>query len=295
MLTYFYSSIRSRSQTRVTFAVPPSDDSQVMIPPKPASGHLSPSEEIECLCTAIRKFASKESCLGVLTGESNPKRQHSISLTGEAFCLDSTRAVPLADLLTPQLGRKHRLALAVKLASALLQLYKTPWLEEMWGKQDILFIQQQDDSCNDILQKPFVSKPFIPPTCKLQRSQEQGPATYPSREVRNQSTFKLGVLLIELWFGKPLEDLRIATDMDNQNEANQITDFATARRLLEDVYCEAGESYGNAVRRCIFCEFDQWPPSLDSRAMKDAVHRGVVMPLELYLKPFCDEKLDGLF
>jgi hypothetical protein len=41
------------------------------------------------------------------------------------------------------IGRKYRLGLAVKLASVLLQLYKTPWLKEVWGKQDILFVQQQ--------------------------------------------------------------------------------------------------------------------------------------------------------
>src|SRR5206468_2353278 len=135
------------------------------------------------------------------------------------------QTVPLTSLLSPMIGRKYRLSLAVKLASALLQLYKTPWLEEAWGKQDILFVQQQDDSINDVLQKPFVSKPFIPPTCTLRQTQPGSPATSLSREVRNQSIFRLGDLLIELWFGKPLEDLRIPTDMNDQNEANQITDF----------------------------------------------------------------------
>jgi hypothetical protein len=92
--------------------------------------------------------------------------------------------------------------------------------------------------------RSLVSTPFTPPTCTLQQAQQRSPTTRISREVRNQSIFGLGVLLIELWFGKPLEDLRIPTDMNEQNEANQITDFATARRLLDGVYRDAGDRMG---------------------------------------------------
>ena len=63
----------------------------------------------------------------------------------------------------------------------------------------------------------------------------------PSPEVRNQSIFALGIILIELWFNRPIEALRTADDLDKDGEVNQITDFATARRLTEEIYREAGD------------------------------------------------------
>ncbi|KAI9773016.1 MAG: hypothetical protein M1839_002246 [Geoglossum umbratile] len=282
---------RPRNRAKVTFEVPLNNEVQV---PRVVPYRLPASERVECLCTAIRSNTDEKPCLGFLAAEPSSSQQHSINLTGATFCPDSTRIVSLATLLSPQLERKHRLSLAVKLSSALLQLHLTPWLDEMWGKQDIFFVKQQDDSGDIILQKPFVSKPFTPPTCRKQQAQGKGPVSCPPR-VRNQSTFGLAVLLIELWFGKTLEDLRIPADTNGQNEPNQTTDFATAMRLLDDVYSCAGVAYGDAVRRCLFCEFDQWPPNLETRAMKEAVHRGVVMPLELYLRFFLGEQLDSLF
>lgn len=38
-----------------------------------------------------------------------------------------------------------------------------------------------------------------------------------------------------------METLRTANDLDGDGEVNQITDFATARRLTEEIYREAGD------------------------------------------------------
>ena len=260
-----------------------------------AAIHPSPvSEGIVSLCASINKVTTEISCLGVLVDDF--KRQHRISVTNTSFPADSVQTVSLKTLLAQptKLRKKDRLVLGVKLASTLLQLHKTPWLEEMWGNQDILFLKQQEDSRDAILQKPFVSKPFTPPTCTLPPQQLTGSTSKTSPEVRNQSIFALGIVLIELWFGKPLEDLRIPADMGEQKELSQTTDFATARRLSEEVYEEAGDWYGHAVRRCIYCEFDQRHNSLDNDRLKEAVHWGVVSPLEENLSSFCGGELDEL-
>ena len=76
-------------------------------------------------------------------------------------------------------------------------------------------------------------------------------------------------------------------DLDPRGEANAITDFATTRRLLEAIYSDTGEWYGDAVRRCIYCDFNQRYTSLDTETLKEAVHRGVVLPLESHLSLFC--------
>lgn len=141
---------------------------------------------------------------------------------------------------------------------------------------------------------PFLSKPFIPPTYTiLARRPTDEPS--PSPKVCNKSIFELGVLLIELWFGQLLEDLRKPEDLDSHGQVNNITDFATARRLSEDIYRGAGDCYGDAVRRCTYSEFDQRHNNLDSQTLKEAVHRGVVAPLEENLTSFCGGTRGSLF
>lgn len=256
-------------------------------------GHSLPeSKQIECLCTAIQK-ANGMSCLGVLIDDL--KRQHRISITNTPAGRDSMQTVSLKTLFAQTaLEKKDRLILGVKLASTLLQLHKTPWLKETWGKCDILFMKECSGTQKTLVHKPFLSKPFIPPTCTiLPRRPTDEPS--PSPQVRNKSIFALGVLLIELWFGQLLEDLRKPEELDSHGQVNNITDFATARRLSEEIYREAGDWYGDAVRRCIYCEFDQRHNSLDSQTLKDAVHRGVVAPLEENLTSFCGGTLESLF
>lgn len=92
-----------------------------------------------------------------------------------------------------------------------------------------------------LIQTPMITKHFSAPDCITPMRQLSDPIAPGSSEVRNQSTFDLGVLLIELWYHQPLEALRIPEDLDKDGEANQITDFVTARRLTEEIYREAGD------------------------------------------------------
>ena len=119
-------------------------------------------------------------------------------------------------------------------------------------------------------------------------------------------------MLIELWYNRPIESLRSTEDFDKNGEVNQITDFATARRLTEEIYREAGDwyrfpcaspfrpadspisRYGHAVRRCIYCEFDQRHNDLSLSSMREAVYQGVLSPLEENLRCFCGGAADEL-
>lgn len=279
---------------KVSFAPPvslPIESSTSSFQSQQVEHSLSVSEKIECLCTAMQKV-NGTSCLGVLVDDL--ERQHRISITDASVRRDSLQTVSLKALFAQTaLERKDRLILGIKLASTLLQLHRTPWLKETWGKSDILFMKECSGTQVVLVQKPFLSQPFIPPTCTIPPSRPTDEPS-PGPEVRNKSIFALGVLLIELWFGQSLEDLRKPEDYGSHHQVNHITDFSTARRLSEDIYREAGDWYGDAVRRCIYCEFDQRHNSLDSQALKEAVHRGVVAPLEENPTSFCGGKLEGL-
>ena len=239
-----------------------------------------PSERIESLCRAMLGPLNLPH-LGIIVDDH--KKQHRILVTKASHSTDTLRTVSLKSLLAQGLPKKKdRLILGVKLTSSLLQLHNTPWLAESWGSPDVLFMTNDD---NPLLDKPWLSKHFPSPTCTILPRQSTGQPL--CAEVRNQSMFALGVVLIELWFGKPLENLREMIDLGPRGEANAVTDFATTRRLSEAIYNDAGEWYGDAVRRCIYSDFNQRYTSLDTETLKEAVHRGVVLPLESHLSLFC--------
>jgi hypothetical protein len=252
--------------------------------PEPVA--VSPTPVISDLCEAIGTATSQTLELSNVLGWDSQEYRINLlkveSLTEDIY-------VSLKQLLDEQrkLGRKDRLQLSVTLASSLLQLHETAWLSKDWNKSSVLFeLQRTQNETNDVcVNKPFVSYSFPLPAHQVTledtaRPNLKGPG------YRNQSVFALGILLIELWFGSSLEKLRIKSDMGVDEIPNPITDLVTARRLLEDVYSEAGDWYGDAVRRCIFCEFDQRHTSLDNATFKDAVDRGVIQPLVNHLSSF---------
>ena len=191
-----------------------------------------------------------------------------------------------------------------------------PWLPDTWGKRDIIFPKHEGDNHHSILvQIPFIAQHFSAPTCIVPSRQPPDSVGLPSPEVRNQSIFALGIVLIELWYNQPIESLRITGDFDKNGDVNQITDFATARRLTEEIYREAGDwygllyhlalrpsdlltarsvRYGHAVRRCIYCDFDQRHNDLSLSSMREAVYQGVLSPLEENLRFFCGGAADEL-
>lgn len=185
---------------------------------------------------------------------------------------------------------KERLQLALILASTMLQLHTTPWLSERWGKSDILFLRQLGGTRAPLIEQPYISKAFrsskaLPSTCAILG---KSPST---SIIRNKSVFDLGVLLIELCFNKSLEQIQTPDDLDDDGKVNSYTSLATANRLIPKVYDEAGIRYGDAVRRCIRCDFDQREETFESDEFRQAVYQRVVVPLEDDLRDFCGGKI----
>jgi hypothetical protein len=62
--------------------------------------------------------------------------------------------------------------------------------------------------------------------------------------------------------------VRNAKDLGNDEIPNSLTDYLTARRLVNDVYDEGGGRYGDTVRQCIYGVFGQRKVSLDVEAFR---------------------------
>ena len=103
--------------------------------------------------------------------------------------------------------------------------------------------------------------------------------------IRNQTLFTLGILLIELWYGKPIEELQQPCDLNCQGTPG--VTWCTAERLIEnEIEFEAEKGYSDAVRRCVRCDFDRSDMSLDKETFQRAVYEGVVKLLEQTLQQF---------
>ncbi|KAI9891248.1 MAG: hypothetical protein M1814_002938 [Vezdaea aestivalis] len=110
------------------------------------------------------------------------------------------------------------------------------------------------------------------------RESDTTSSALPGTGISNPDLFALGKLLIELLYNMPFQDFRA---WFKETEDGDSGDFRVALGMLDDkIYLEGGGAYGDAVRRCIKCDFNQQSYSIDSDDMKKAVHQGVIIELE---------------
>jgi len=97
--------------------------------------------------------------------------------------------------------------------------------------------------------------------------------------IRNSSIFRLGVLLLELSFGKTLEQYEQESDFEDGRRTSY-TEVSVARRLALELENREGDRYANVVNRCINCIFEGLNPSLENDKFRLAFYQGVVEPLQ---------------
>ena len=229
---------------------------------------------ISNLCHALKDAHYKgevEKCLGHLTGDGRPLAVYAI---GQRSPSKGLKTVTLRDILTREMGPylvddpdiplltpEFRLKLATTLASTALQLQTTPWLNSSWDSNDVLFH-------TGVAPDPYITKGF---NSESNQPGEPIKLAEPS-PVRNRSIFNLGVLLLELCLGKPLDHFKTPED------SSIFTEFCTAKRLVENLAEEASSGYADAVTACIYCDFGREVKdrSLDNDAFRQAVYEYVV-------------------
>lgn len=250
----------------------------------------SPPERIRNLCEAIYQLQQpqKDVCLGYLLDAL--QRKHGIYplLSSTIHGQQQWAAYSLHQVLTHQsntsmhLTQLDKLRIAVDLSSSVLQLYKTPWLDESWGEEDLYFVQRPGAPPASIYEHPYVYRKI---SSAIQDAKKAHAQQTRVRVIRNQTLYTLGTLLIEIWYGKSMKELQVASDLDCLGTPGVA--WCTAERLVEnDLEFEAGKRYSDAVRRCIRCDFDRNDISLDNESFQEAVFDGVVAPLEKTLQQF---------
>jgi hypothetical protein len=172
-------------------------------------------------------------------------------------------------------GIKERYQLSVTLASTVLQLHATPWLHTAWSKNDIYFIIGSEMSFVDHL---YVRKPTAAQQV-FATSHSIGPHPW-----TNPSLFALAVVLLELYFGCPIESIPSdPQDLDRQGNPHPSTEYLKANRLAESIDRSIREKEGPyfaAIERCLRCNFDTGTLNLEDTQLQELFYLDVIAPLE---------------
>ena len=175
----------------------------------------------------------------------------------------------------------EKLNLAKTLALAVLQFHSTPWLERKWQSQDVVFFGIQDFA-KDPLQTPYLkSRVLTQRNTTDQRvinsatGQNYSNMTQLRSPARNPTLYSLGVMLIELAYDSPLQDLQKSED----DQGDPYTLYWAAIRLGDRVSREMGPKYADAVKICLHGTFGA-SSELEDLSVQKAFFDEVVQKLE---------------
>ena len=237
----------------------------------------TPRSEIASLCGTLKNAPDKSSCIGFLDYQ---ECCHHIF----CGCEEQTRTVMSLEQVLQEkymcrynYGIKERYKLSVTLAFTVLQLCITPWLQSVWNKHDIYFIQSEEAPLTDQL---CVRK------SEKGSSDQVGQALhrYGLRAWSNPSLLALAAVLVELYFGRPLETIPSdPSELDEQGKPLPYgqTEEKKLNRLIRAIDSGTQEkeaAYFQAIKRCLRCNFDTDSLNLKSSHFQ-VFYTDVIAPL----------------
>ncbi|KAF4482278.1 hypothetical protein CGGC5_v009487 [Colletotrichum fructicola Nara gc5] len=176
------------------------------------------SSEVEIfnLCDALTQDCGEGCCLGLLPHGEWHYHVH------DTTCKD--RELESVGDILPYKGGKNmttieRRAIALALATGVLQLFDTPWLRDRWSINDI-YVDKREQACLFVMMEldaPLKQDP-------TERKNHQSLLVHP-----NPRLFALAVALLELTYGAPLSSFREKGDGDDDFTELRIADRLTQR------------------------------------------------------------------
>jgi hypothetical protein len=227
---------------------------------------LKRAPDIVDLCATLQRCPSPD-CIGVMTSQLAKHHIHTLQLPNVS---STDKRVTLQQVMAAQGSTfqiKEKCILALTLASAVYYLHNTPWLEETWDLNDICMLSQ-----SILSDQPYISREF--PAAAILPAQSQR-----MRIIKNSIIFALGVALLEISYGKPLNTFVTADDLDAAGNRTAFTDYLVADRLAEGLRTRELPNYADATQRCIHCNFEASVFSLDDDDFRERFYQGVIVPL----------------
>ncbi|RPB29332.1 hypothetical protein L211DRAFT_4483 [Terfezia boudieri ATCC MYA-4762] len=252
-------------------------------------------KRIDSLCSAINISPGNNNlshCLGILSPNTDTTIQTRAWIPSpNPLLLGLVKVVSLEYLISsnslPKPPLKSRIALAVTLASSVMQLHSTAWLNDLWSISDIWFLKQ-DTSIEHILERPLIYKPF-----SHSKITEVSIPTITQNSVwrvlaPNKDLLSLGIALIELLEWRSFESIQNDKSYNLLLEPSvdlKLNRYLAAKQMVDYLkkQCRDNDLYFNSLRRCIE-GLDHAGKTLDRDDFKKQVYRLIVRPLEVHLR-----------
>lgn len=248
-----------------------------------ASESLEGLQGLEGLCEIAQKVKPHQEL--VRLAHDNESGEHEVQVKGHESNSQPISFTPLFDAIgeAANVDRKTTVMLAITLTATVLQLHDTPWLSDDWSNHDMMLPDIRKGDANDLtLCQPYICKP-LGQQDELDVPNKSAAKSLPP-QIRNLCLCSLGAALIEIWFGQTMDELRKGEGVEQIALSEDAPNVTLAFHLIDRVYRQAGDWYGDAVRRCLYCDFNQRHTELRHSSMKGAVYDGVMVPLIEHLK-----------
>jgi hypothetical protein len=151
---------------------------------------------------------------------------------------ESNNTISLKEILQAEgtpLPWKFRMLLALRLASSMLQLLQTRWLERTWSKDVVFFLVRPRAQAQVFLDRPFVR-------CKIGGMRAESLSIEPK-----VALLELGILLLEIWHKTTLE-ARFGLEKAPTAYYDRM---ARAVEWLDDIDEPLLDLYDKAVAHCL--------------------------------------------
>jgi hypothetical protein len=163
------------------------------------------------------------------------------------------------------------------MAMLVLQLHGTPWLDSSFHTKDLVFHTEKTVEAASLLEPTFISRSFTPNGL----STPDSIMSLGRKISRNTLVFALGVMLLELSYGKPLITCALLHELGANGEELPETELLVAQRLVRDIENRETKSYSWATASCIHCDVGEpRQSSLDEEGFRTGFITCVIEPLE---------------
>jgi hypothetical protein len=191
---------------------------------------------------------------------------------------DSCSLVSLKHILShgARARMKEKRMLGVILAYSMLYIGESKWLRSEWTSEDVCFIQSGEGAIDP-------RKPYLSINLPMEVSNTNSEMDHTTLEYLHPapSILSLGIVLMELEFGHPIESLWRDEDLIN-GETNVNTKFLAATRILHDptLWDDVTSHYKSAVVSCVEGTFLRHDAISDDLSFQMALYASVVVSLE---------------
>jgi len=235
--------------------------------------------ELDSLCNSISR--SGASVLGFVWGHGREKyifrRLEDPDQSANSY---GSNPVSLDSLLAWQTGadscslnRMQRFYISVLITISVLELSATPWITDTWSKKNVLVeLSDETDATALGIRKVYI----LPPDGTTAAKSNRRVNVDCSKSISN-----LGILLLELCFGRRLEDYPGWQKFLGVNGyENESTCIVTALEWQKKVYGEVGPELAEAIRRCLVFAFEFSSRTLDDETLANSFLNQVLRPIE---------------